>query len=120
MSGHPGPVPGGKDLLEFVNSVAAELHELHVLRGFELATMSILLHLDRSPAGQLICSRADLSRYSGLLESTAWRLTKLLASRKLIAIQKRDEMRLVLSLTLHGRRTLIDITSALKHRPQNE
>lgn len=110
MKGHLEPVPGGQDLLEFINFVACELHEL---RGFELPTMAILLHLDRAPGRILICTLADLSRLSGALESTAWRLAKILDMRNLICIQAADTHSLVLSLTPYGRTLLADLASAL-------
>jgi hypothetical protein len=104
------PVPGGHDLLEFVNYLASELEDL---RGFELPTIALLLHLDRTPGRQLRCSRAELSRLSGTLESTAWRLAKILNTRNLIGIEDLGERHSVLSLTPYGRSLLFDLASAM-------
>lgn len=112
MKTHLDPVPGGQDLLEFINFLASELQEL---RGFELATMAIMLHLDRAPGRVLRCSLSELSRLSGTLESTAWRLAKILDMRNLIRIESADEDCCVLSLTPYGRSLLVDLASALHY-----
>ena len=46
MSGLMRPDPGGQYLLKYVNLLAAKFRDF---RGFELPSMSIMLHLDRAP-----------------------------------------------------------------------
>jgi len=111
MSNPVGPMPGGQNLLKFVRFSAAKFR---VLRGFELPSMSIMFHLGMAPGGQLSCCRGDLSRLSGAVESIAWRLTKILASQELIAIEEIDEVRLMVALTPRGRSLLFDLTDALQ------
>jgi len=111
MSSPVGSMPGGQNLLKFVSFSAAKFR---MLRGFELPSLSIMLHLDMAPGGQLSCCRGDLSRLSGAVESIAWRLAKILASQELIAIEELDEVRLVVALTPRGRSLLFDMTDALR------